>query len=224
MWGRLGAGVKAVTPNIPVGALIAGAFGLARGKHPELNKTWIAISFQIGSLLPNSLLVSSLQRVGELDLVLRCMEDDFQPPKEDEPEQFHTHYQLMLSEIWIGAIYEIFRLLIARELAPHDDVWLSIKRDLELLRMPIDKHELAGDNKLSEPLLMQKTPPNGDNTDNYSYSKKDPKKAHIMPISISDNGSATWLVTNLKTKSSYWIGRRDISERIVALRETPPTE
>jgi hypothetical protein len=59
-----------------VGPLIAGAFMRARSRYPELNRTWVKVSFKAGGRLPASLLMVNIQRDGELDLVIRCMEDE----------------------------------------------------------------------------------------------------------------------------------------------------
>jgi hypothetical protein len=64
---------------VTVTQLITAAFILARSRYPELDKTWVSISVRVGGLLPNSLLMASVQRTVELDMVLRCMEDDFSP-------------------------------------------------------------------------------------------------------------------------------------------------
>jgi hypothetical protein len=199
--------------------LTIAAFRLAASRCPELHKTWISISVRVGGLLPNSRLIASVQRTGELDMVLRCMEDDYSPPQEGagEADLFSCHYQKTLSELWVGDAYEIFRLLTTeRKLALDSDV-LALARDLKLLRIPLEKHEIADDKKLPGPLLMQRHPPNDDETDSYHYSHSDAQKAHIMPSGISSRGSVMWNVIDVKSKSSYWLERRALSERIVAL-------
>lgn len=199
--------------------LIAAAFRLAASRYPELHKTWIAMSLRVGSLLPNSLLLSAFQRIGELDMVLRCMEDDFSPPQAgtEESELFSVHYQAMFSELWIGAVYEIVRLLIERKLVASSDALRALAQDLTLLRITLEKHEIAKDRKLAKPLAFQKRPPNNNEADDYLYSKNDPQRAHIMPAGVSSRGSAMWLVTDVESERSYWLERRALSERIVDL-------
>ncbi len=199
--------------------LITAVFMLTRSRCPELQKTWINVSFKVGGLLPNSLLIVAVQRAGELDIVLRCMEDDSSPPQEGsgEADIFSFHYQKMLSELWVGEVYEIFRLLNERKLAPDSDPFRALAHDLRLLRIPLEKHEIALDKKLTGPLQMQRHPQNKDETDIYEYSKDDPQKAHIMPSQISSRGSAMWHVFDVRSENSYWLERRALSERIVAL-------
>jgi hypothetical protein len=65
------------------------------------------------------------------------------PEGADETDQpadlLSAHYQLMLSELWVGAVYEIFRLLIdsKRKLTPESDAITSLAHDLRLLRIPL---------------------------------------------------------------------------------------
>ena len=192
---------------------------LAGSRYPELHKTWINISARVGGLLPNSLLFPSVQRSGDLDMVLRCMEDDFTPPQEGagEADLLSGHYQMMLSQVWVGDVYEIFRLLIERKLAPESDAFTTLAHHLRLLRIPLEKHEIAAENKLSEPLAMQRYPPNNNETDIYHYSKNDERRAYIMPSGVSNRGSVMWKVIDVKSQKSFWLERRTLSERFVAL-------
>jgi hypothetical protein len=211
--------------DVTVTQLITAAFMLARFRYPELRETWTSISARVGGLLPNSPLLSSIHRTGDLDMMLRAMEDDFSAPPEggDEANRqadlLSDHYQLMLSELWVGAVYEIFRLLTdsERKLAPDSDAIMALAHDLRLLRIPLEKHEIAADRKLSEPLLMQRYPPNINETDSYHYSKSDARRAYNMPSGVSSRGSVRWYVIDVKSQKSYWLERRALSERIVAL-------
>jgi hypothetical protein len=206
---------------VTVTQLITIAFMLAHSRYPELHKTWISISVRVGGLLPNTLLSLSVQRAGELDMVLRCMEDDFSPEREGagEVDLFSFHYQKMLSDIWVGKAYEIFSLLInsKRKLAPKRDAITDLARDLKLLRIPLEKHEIANDRVLSEPLQMERRPPKNNETDIYLYSKSDPQKAMPLEISRSSRGSVRWHVIDVKLERSCWLERRALSERIIAL-------
>jgi hypothetical protein len=158
-----------------VGDLIQAAFRQASIRNPDLHAAWVTASYRLGGLLPTSTLVSSVQRAGELDQLVRCMEDEFsfnqdgQKPSQ-EPD-FSFHYQVMLSELWITEMYEIFRLLKDRKLAPSDNEFDSLAHHLRLLRISIDKHEIAGDRKLEVPLMMKRYPPKDDDSDIYHYSK-----------------------------------------------------
>ena len=198
---------------------IARAFMLARSRYPELHKTWNGISARVGGVLPNSLLFPSIQKTGDLDMMLRAKEDDFSaaPEGAGDEDLFSDHYQLMFSELWVGAVYEIFRLLKERKLVPDRGAFKTLADDLTLLRIPLEKHEIATEWELSKPLLMQRNPPNNDKTDIYQYSKSDPQRAYNMPSGFSSRGSAMWHVFDVKSGISYCLERRALSERIVAL-------
>jgi hypothetical protein len=128
--------------------------------------------------------------------------------------------QGMLSELWIGSVYETVRLLKVRKLVPDGSEFLALAHDLKLLRIPMEKHELPSDWDLEEPLQMRRQPPNNDATDIYEYDKGDPKRAHIMPWGLSPRGSLRWHVLDIKTGEERWIERRELSDRLLSLWET----
>lgn len=121
----------------------------------------------------------------------------------------------MLSQLWVGDAYEIFRLLKERKLIEGAE-FEALAHDLKLLRIPLEKHEIVDDKKLKEPLLMSRYPHKNDETE-YSYDKNDPRRAHIMPTGLSERGSAMWLVFDHRAGNQFWLERRGISERIVDL-------
>ena len=102
-----------------IGTTVANVFGFPQAKHSELHKHWIHISHGVGGRLPKSLLVASIQRDGAVDLLLRCIEDEQASAMATKKEtgMFNFHYQKMLSEYWIGGVYEVFRTLRPRHLA-----------------------------------------------------------------------------------------------------------
>lgn len=205
-----------------VSRLITTAFQEAASQYPDIHHKWVAISQRIGALLPESLLIVSVQRSGRLDVVLRCMEDDFAPQSggTGSIDALSVEYQAMLSDIWIGVAYEIFRLLIGeRKLVVASDELMAIAHDLRMLRIPLEKHEIAGDKKLPETLLMQKSfaASDGVESEHYFYRKSDAQKSHIMPSAISPRGSLMWHAIDLQAERSYWLERRAISDRIIGL-------
>jgi hypothetical protein len=200
-----------------IGTQIANAFNDAKTRYSELQSTWIRISYRVGSRLIDSLLPRNIQREGDVDILLRCMEDE---AAQDNPTGFDGGvfgYQKMLSEYWVGGMYEIFRLLRQRDLADTSSSFAEILLDLELLRMPLEKHEIAKDSALKAPVEMVRNPPKNDSTDIYTYDPSDDQRAHIMPFGKSPRGSLTWYVTDVRTGTDRWIERRDLSDRILAL-------
>jgi hypothetical protein len=194
-------------------SLITTAFGAARANQNAVYSKWVQISWKIGGRLPNSRLFTSVQRDGELDILLRCMEDEHKPPAEEQ--DFSSHYLNMLSELWVGGVYETYRLMIDRKIAPDDEEFRRTAHDLRLLRIPLEKHEIAGDRKLDQPLLMKNMSSSGQDRDLYAYSRTDPLKAHIMPAGISARGSVMWQIIDLQSNQERWIERRELSDRII---------
>src|SRR3974390_2426611 len=61
----------------------------------------------------------------------------------------------------------------------------EVLADLELIRMPLEKHELPKDRKLEAPLEMIRNPPHNDSTAIYVYDPKDNRRVHIMGFGVS---------------------------------------
>jgi hypothetical protein len=202
-----------------IGTAVANAFRLAQTRYPELHEEWIRISFRVGGRLPKSLLSASIQRDGTVDLLLRCMEDEQARATATNTKtgMFNFHYQKMLSDYWIGGIYESFGTLRRRKLADAAAAFEQIFSDLESIWVPLEKHELPKDWSLKAPLTMGRNPRNNNSTDLYVYDPKDNKRAHIMGAAITRNGSVIWHVIDLKTENDRWVERRDLSDRILAL-------
>jgi hypothetical protein len=209
--------------TMSVSEKVAAAFDEAARMQPDLRTSWLRVSVCLGGALPASTLMSSVQRDGELDLVLRCMEDERTIELARGPQGLpEPPPQQMLSEMWVGSVYESLRIVEREGAIATDDV-RSLTEDFRLLRVPLEKHQIAFEkDKLSAPLTLQKTPPKGDQTDIYVYDKADPKRAHIMPTKLSTRASLMWFVTDLKTGEDRWIERRSLSERMIALFDRGP--
>lgn len=213
---------------ITVKQLMSTAFRLAFTQHREIRETWSTIAHRIGGgSLPHSMLFISIQHIGDLDIVLRCMEEETKVDNSQRQElagdvdlSFYSQvmdYQVMLSEVWICNSYEVFRLLQSRKLVNQNDAFKDLAHDLKLLRIPIEKHEIANDRKLSEPLQMQRISKEGEATSPYEYSRSDPLRAHIMGRGTSTRGSVMWEALDGASGNPYWLERLSLSERIVSL-------
>lgn len=197
--------------------IVSKLFNESRIRCKDLYEEWVRISWRIGALLPNSLLAEQMQKTGELDFLIRCLEDEFPRDNPDSDGLTDAHYQNLLSEQWISNTYEIFRLLKQRQLVDQSEVFKDLFYKLELLRIPLQKHELTKDNKIDDNLVLIKTP-SGDNLlDQYIYGRADDKRAHIMPKGLSARGSIMWQATDPIQNVSIWIERRDLSDRIFEL-------
>jgi hypothetical protein len=218
-------------PNLPpVSPYVASAFQIARATHNAKHASWTNLSARLAGRFSLPIATISLQRLGDLDLLLRCMEDEFQTNKTIEAADrfgldYTVHYQVMLSESWVVNYYEILRAFRQRDDEANLGVdgvsamaaFKSIFADVELLRMPLAKYEIAKDRRMKEPLTMRAIPPNNDATDEHVYDKKDPTRSHIMPTGMSGRGSMTWLVLDHSVPREYWVERQDLADRLLAL-------
>jgi hypothetical protein len=203
--------------KLNVAQLITGAFHMARAQFPELNKQWIGISWKLANSLPESMLPLSVQKVGELDLVVRAMEDQFSQDQKSQAElaPFLDSYLMFFSQTWIASTYEIVRLLHDRDKGLGAG-FQKLYELLTLVRVPLEKHEVASERKLTEPMLMATYQADKD-TKTYVYAKDDPKRSVIMQMAISQRGSAMWLAPDIKNQTNVWVERRNISERFLAI-------
>jgi hypothetical protein len=62
----------------PVSPYIASAFQIAKAKYNAKHVSWINLSARLAGRFSLPIAMTSLQRQGDLDLLLRCMEDEFQ--------------------------------------------------------------------------------------------------------------------------------------------------
>jgi hypothetical protein len=197
--------------------IIAQAFLSAAERYPELRRAWINTSIEIGGKVPASKLTESVQRIGELDMLLRSMEDDFFSSDTEENHILALQYQVTLSEFWIGAMYEVVRLLKGRNLGHSSKEFSTLAHDLRLVCIPLEKHEIAADEKLTAPLKMTRNYDQGRCNDIYIYDKKDPARARINPMGISKGGSVAWHVIDIAKSKTYWIERRKIADTVLKL-------
>ena len=204
---------------LPISKLINLAFLNSRVKHKEIEETWINLSCKFGGFLPESLLMLSIQKTGQLDMLLRCLEDEFINRDGSNEDVFSLNNQCLLSDLWIEHTYEIFRILKNhREIEPRDEIE-SIEKHLRLIRVPLSKHQIAADYSLKDSLILQKHPKKNDDTDFYEYKYENKKRSHIMPRACSERGSMMWHVIDIKSGPSFWIERRNLSDRILNLIE-----
>lgn len=211
----------------PVSPLLNSLFNIARTKYGTENKAWVTLSFRLSGRLKLVTAISSIQQQGDLDILLRCLEDEINTKKDASGTDLSFHYLMMFSETWIVGCYEILRALKQRDREAAEagrltsgvsklDEFNSIFNDFELLRMPIAKFEIAKDNKLEQPLPMRRV--GDDETKPIEfYDPKDPGRFHIMPSGVSARGSAVWLALDVRNSRQRWIERRDLADRLLSL-------
>ncbi len=203
---------------LSVSELILSGYQLALNQQEAVTQSWVMGSHKLGSKLPGSLLCVSVQRAGRLDAVLRCMEDEHTSAAlREEIRPWIAEPLTSLSEMWIGQVYEILRLTLERKLIADSDFFEALAHDFRLLRIPMEKHEIAQDRSLMTPVPMSRTPAAEGDVD-YHYDKKDLLRAHIMPTRSSQRGSIQWLAIDISAAMSQrWIERRDLSDRVLQL-------
>jgi hypothetical protein len=137
------------------------------------------------------------------------MEDELAPVIGRAPVEYRT--QIFFSEVWVSGIYETMRLLLNdRKLVPDSGEYRALFNDFELLRIPIDKHDIA---KQKAPLEIMTY----DQKDPYVFTKGDPQRSHIMYTAVSVQGSLKWQVIDVKADKTRWIERRSLSDRMITL-------
>lgn len=203
-----------------VAKLLSAARNHARARQSAFMATWIKLSFQLPSAVPHSLLGVNIQKDGEIDAILRCLEDDAAALVRQKGEAAHGEldYDLYstLVRYWIGSMYETFRIL--KNANPGHALIREIHDELALIRMPLEKHEIASDSKLSGPLKLRRMPPHGDASDNYLYDKSSKTKSHIMPSGMCNFcGSMFWIAIDGKSAGQSEITRRSVSDKVIWL-------
>src|SRR5690348_6351844 len=131
----------------PVSPLLNSLFNAARAKCSAEHKAWVQLSYRLSGRFNLPTATFSIQREGDLDLLLRCLEDEHNATSDPSVMDFTVHYKMMFSETWVVGCYEILRAFQQRDreaaaagrptsgVAELDD-FKSIFTDLELLRMP----------------------------------------------------------------------------------------
>jgi hypothetical protein len=213
----------------PVSPWLNSLFNIARAKYRAEKEAWGQLSRRLAGRFKLAAAVLSLQREGDLDVLLRCLEDELNTNKDASGMDFSFHYQMMFSETWIVGCYEILRAFQQRDRdavkagrstsgVSELDEFKSIFTDFELLRMPIAKFEIAKDDKLKQPLPMRTF--RGDETKPIEfYDPKDPGRFHIMPGGVSARGSAMWLALDVRNSREHWVERRDLADRLLSLHK-----
>ncbi|MDT2022372.1 hypothetical protein [Methylocella sp. CPCC 101449] len=193
-----------------VSALIMAAFNQSYHLHQDVLKAWIDISFSIGGTLPRSSLTMTIQRLGRLDTLIRAIEDErYEDPWMAEP---HTS----LAEQWIGDAYAVTHTIKSKKLNLQPEGFSELAHDLRILRVQLEKHEIATGAATKQPIELEIIGSNEQEI--YDASDPDRKHAIITAHGLTKRHSICWLVIDAaSTESSRWIERRELSERFLRL-------
>jgi hypothetical protein len=206
-----------------VGPLIVSAFAASRAKYHDIYQRWNAASWRTGPKIPGSLAMVSIQRIGEVDLVCRSLEDELllQPPTPSSVD-LRYNYLMMFGELWIGSAYAISYALKSRGLLSENSKFLDLAEDLRLVRVRSEKHQIPSDRDLTEPLQLStgKAQPGEAPERFYEYDKGDPLRAHIPRTGVSDRRSPVWEVIDVKSKAMRWVERRALADSMLDIFST----
>jgi hypothetical protein len=210
-----------MTDNSASSALSA-LFLVARSRYETEWNSWIQLSFSLSAGVAPA--IATIQRQGDLDLLLRCLESERRTTSASDTElDWSLGYQIMFSEQWILGCYEFLRSFNQRYPASHSSSDLTkpqgfddVFHDFECLRMPLAKFELPKDRRLKEPLPMGIFG-SGAAEPIEHYDPKDPMRVHKMPTRVSKSGSVKWFALDTSTLRQYWVERRDLSDRLLSL-------
>jgi hypothetical protein len=206
-------------PTTPaVGQLVVAAFAVSRMKNENIYKKWVAASWRTGAKIPESMAMASIQRVGEIDTVCRSLEDELlqEPPAPNEMD-FRDNCLMMFAELWIGSAYAISFALKDRKVFADNTEFLELAEDLRLVRVQLEKHQIASDRTLKEPLQLSTGASKlGEAPERVvQYDKDDPLRAHIGRKGVSDRRSPMWEVIELKIKTMRWVERRALADTML---------
>jgi hypothetical protein len=216
-------------PLPPISPLLTSLFNIVREKYNAEHRTWEQLSHLLAGRFKLFTAAPNIQREGDVDLLLRCLEDEFNTNKYASEVDFSFHYQMMFSETWIVGVYEILRAFRQRDQkaaaagkatsgVSELEVFKSVFTDFELLRMPLAKFEIAKDDKLGQPLPMRRVREEKTQSVEF-YDPKNPARFHIMPKGVSARGSAVWLALDGRSLRQHWVERRDLADRLLSLHE-----
>lgn len=211
----------------PLSLLLNELFNIAHAKYRIENQFWMNLSVRLSCRFDLVTALSNIKQIGDLDILLRCLEDESTVNTNTPKIDFSLSYQMIFSETWVISCYEILRTFIQRDKEALKSGQLpsgiceleefkSAFNDFELLRIPIAKSEIAKDKTLEQPLPMRRV---GDDETKplEAYDRNDPNRFHIMPRSVSARGSAMWLALDVRSLQERWVERRDLSDRLLAL-------
>ena len=195
--------------------------------HSDLHAKWTQISIIVGSKLPNSQLMLSVQQLGHLDILIREVEKEFAIIMKGsiEFDIYANQLFVILSENWVCNAYHILQTLRSRQLIANEE-FAEIYNYSRLIRIILEKHLLAKDWNLEQPLTLRPIPVPGcdTTTETFTYLARDKRRnnnqgSFITPRGVSLSGSFMWYVLDIENANNIkelWIERQYLSNRIIS--------
>ena len=147
-----------------------------------------------------------------MDVLLRCMEDE-----KSDSQDFAFNCQVLLSRMWVSDLYEVARLLNDRKPVKSNSSFDRLNRELTVIRVSLDKHEIASERSLKEPLAMGIVDSAGKIGNTYEYRRDDLARGHTMRLGLSELGSVMWEGLDAKNREAAWVERRDLADRFLKI-------
>lgn len=201
-----------------VGQLLVAAFNVSRQAHGATGEQWIKASFRAGGAIPESAVFVSIQRIGDLDLLCRALEDELLRVSSPEGAiDLRLNYLMLISDLWIGAAYAITYALTDRGLYKDHAAFQDLAEDLRVVRVQLEKHQIASDRRLDQPLDPVTAPGQPGEVRSFQYDKNNRLRAHIGRTGLSARRSAMWELVDVKANTMRWVERRDLADRMLQI-------
>lgn len=179
---------------------------------------WVPASYRLVGLLPDpGMFVSDAQQVGRLDCYLRELErDQLRLLNASEPKLAMDFHALM-SRCWISLAYEILRAINRREgRRKKENIGLppalhAVFRQLEMVRMPEFKREIARARSVSEDLYLK----------GFDHQIAPEPYLHErtvlnVPRGIDPaTGSLVWFVYEVEARRTIEVRRQELGEAML---------
>jgi hypothetical protein len=195
------------------------AQALASQKFPEIQQQWVSLSIRLGGLIPRSLLMLAVQRCGQMDMLLRVMEAEVAESSRDGMDLgFGADVQCSFSEAWIGKAYSILFILSDRGITRECIQFRELLGDLRLLRVTIEKFEIASDRRLPAGGLEFQAVGDGPPS-RFIYDHQDTRRGHIMPSRVdAETGALSWCALEVgDPHQERWLNRQRLADQMLAL-------
>jgi hypothetical protein len=183
----------------------------------DLPERWVALYFRMAHTF--GVEVDRHQPDFWVDLILRKMEDEtfvrLRDPVAGEQVDILPTFQSTLSCMWVLSTYEAIRLAHETDAGRTHAKLPTLRRRIEMVRVPIAKHEIANDQRIKDPITLVSLGP-GDPKP-QSYSGKDPSPYYPPYLVETATGSTAWRVFDSKTGQTIDISRRALSDEMLAL-------
>lgn len=210
-------GIERMTESVR--GLLTKAFLNARLSQSELHSRIVNASSRMATRELQGLFLR-FQKLGRLDMLIRCVEDDFSNNGlsiDPDVQGIELDYFFELSQLWLYEAYEIVRIL--KNVRKEDAKLKQLYSQLRLARVPLAKGEVAGDSKIKN-CFFEKRPAKEDEKPR-KYTNEDETKIEVYPLLgfNPQNGAVNWQVLDTKSMKTVFVNRRELSDQLLNYAE-----